>query len=81
MTPRYTRVRRALDGMAQTKFDRQVEETAEALMFGIGRFLAGRPMDGEKKTDATFWRPGTRVLPKAEGHVSRSSYRAGGGSA
>ena len=63
--------------MAQTKFDRQVEETAEALMFGIGRFLAGRPMDGEKKTDATFWRPGTRVLPKVEGRVSRSSYRAG----
>ncbi|WP_086796485.1 pRL2-11 [Streptomyces caniscabiei] len=63
--------------MAQTKFDKQVEETAESLMFGIGRFLAGHPMDGEKKTDATFWRPGTRVLPKVEGHVSRSSYRAG----
>lgn len=63
--------------MAQTKFDKQVEETAESLMFGIGRFLAGRPMDGEKKTDATFWRPATRVLPKVEGHVSRSSYRAG----
>ncbi|WP_198958429.1 hypothetical protein, partial [Amycolatopsis sp. KNN50.9b] len=27
---------------------------------------------------ATFWRKGTRVLPKVvEGHVSRSSYRAG----
>ncbi|MFE2561268.1 helicase HerA domain-containing protein [Streptomyces sp. NPDC059352] len=63
--------------MAQTKFDKQVEETAESLMFGIGRFLAGRPMDGERKTDATFWRSGTRVLPKVEGRVSRSSYRAG----
>lgn len=42
-----------------------------------GRFLAGRPMDGERKTDATFWRTGTRVLPKVEGKVSRSSYRAG----
>ncbi|MFE2513326.1 pRL2-11 [Streptomyces naganishii] len=63
--------------MAQTKFDKQVEETAEALMFGIGRFLAGRDMDGIKRTDATFWRPGTRVLPKVEGRVSRSSYRAG----
>ncbi|MGW7410017.1 pRL2-11 [Streptomyces sp. NPDC054833] len=63
--------------MAQTKFDKQVEETAEALMFGIGRFLAGRDMDGIKRTDATFWHPGTRVLPKVEGRVGRSSYRAG----
>ncbi|MGW6744815.1 pRL2-11 [Streptomyces sp. NPDC055025] len=63
--------------MAQSKFDRQVEETAEAVAFGIGRFLAGRPMDGERKTDATFWRAGTRVLPKVEAKVSRSSYRAG----
>lgn len=63
--------------MAQTKFDKQVEETAESLMFGIGRFLSGRPMDGIKRTDATFWRAGTRVLPKVEGKVSRSSYRAG----
>ncbi|MFD8823802.1 helicase HerA domain-containing protein [Streptomyces sp. NPDC059605] len=69
--------RRALDRMAQTKLDRQVEETVEALVFGIGRFLAGRPMDGVKRTDATFWRPGTRVLPKVEGRVSRSSYRPG----
>ncbi|MFD9794772.1 pRL2-11 [Streptomyces sp. NPDC059070] len=63
--------------MAQTKFDKQVEETAESVAFGIGRFLAGRPMDGVKRTDATFWRTGTRVLPKVEGRVSRSSYRAG----
>ncbi|QKZ18586.1 pRL2-11 [Streptomyces chartreusis] len=63
--------------MAQTKFDRQVEETAEAVMFGIGRFLGGRDMDGIKRTDATFWHPATRVLPKVEGRVSRSSYRAG----
>ncbi|GAA0898097.1 MULTISPECIES: pRL2-11 [Streptomyces violaceusniger group] len=63
--------------MAQTKFDRQVEETAEALMFGIGRFLGGRDMDGIRRTDATFWHSGTRVLPKVEGRVARSSYRAG----
>jgi len=63
--------------MAQTKFDRQVEETAEAVMFGIGRFLGGRDTDGVKRTDATFWQPGNRVLPKVEGRVSRSSYRAG----
>ncbi|OKK05329.1 pRL2-11 [Streptomyces sp. CB02488] len=63
--------------MAQTKFDKQVEESAESVAFGIGRFLAGRPMDGERKTDATFWRTGTRVLPTVECKVSRSSYRAG----
>ncbi|MEW2223414.1 pRL2-11 [Streptomyces sp. NPDC006990] len=63
--------------MVQTRFDKQVEETAETVAFGIGRFLAGRPLDGVKRTDATFWRTGTRVLPKVEGRVSRSSYRAG----
>ncbi|MFJ4855975.1 hypothetical protein [Streptomyces sp. NPDC088730] len=63
--------------MAQTKFDKQVEETAGSVAFGIGRFLAGRPMDGERKTDATFWCTGSRVLPTVEGKVSRSSYRAG----
>ncbi|WP_069772168.1 helicase HerA domain-containing protein [Streptomyces sp. LUP30] len=63
--------------MAQTKFDKQVEETAEVLMFGIGRFLGGRDMDGVKRTDATFWHSGNRVLPKVEGRVARSSYRAG----
>jgi hypothetical protein len=34
-------------------------------------------MDGVRKTDATFWHAGTRVLPKVEGRVSRFSYRAG----
>ncbi|MGW6360318.1 pRL2-11 [Streptomyces sp. NPDC055092] len=63
--------------MAQTKFDKQVEEIAESMAFGIGRFLAGRPMDGVKRTDATFWRPGKQILPKAEGKVTRSSYQAG----
>jgi hypothetical protein len=63
--------------MAQTKFDKQVEESAESVAFGIGRFLAGRPMDGVKRTDATFWRPGKQILPKVEGKVTRSSYRAG----
>ncbi|MEU9115979.1 hypothetical protein AB0D04_30460 [Streptomyces sp. NPDC048483] len=54
-----------------------MEETAESVAFGVGRFLAGRDMDGVKRTGATFWRSGTRVLPKAEGRVVRSSYRAG----
>ncbi|WP_411144655.1 hypothetical protein [Streptomyces sp. x-80] len=63
--------------MAQTKFDKQVEETAESLAFGIDRMLAGRNLDGVKRTDATFWRSGNRVLPKAEGRVRRRSYKAG----
>jgi hypothetical protein len=63
--------------MAQTKFDKQVEENAESLMFGIGRVLAGRDLDGVKRTDATFWRSGTRVLPKVEGKVRRRSYKPG----
>ncbi|QHA02033.1 hypothetical protein GQF42_00390 [Streptomyces broussonetiae] len=63
--------------MAQTKFDKQVEETAESLMFGIGRMLASRDLDGVKRTDATFWRPDTRVLPKVEGRVPRRSYKPG----
>lgn len=63
--------------MAQTKFDKQVEESADSLVRGIGRILAGRDLDGVKRTDATFWRSGTRVLPKAEGKVRRRSYKPG----
>ncbi|MCW7947254.1 hypothetical protein AAW14_36200 [Streptomyces hygroscopicus] len=65
--------------MAQTTFDKQVEETAESLMFGIGRIVAGRGLDGVKRTGATFWQPGTRVLPKVEGRVPRRFYRAADG--
>jgi hypothetical protein len=32
--------------MAQTKFDKQVEESADSLVRGIGRILAGRDLDG-----------------------------------
>ncbi|MGW1783142.1 hypothetical protein ACWCQQ_28985 [Streptomyces sp. NPDC002143] len=39
-------------------------------MFGIGRFLSGRDMDGVKPTDATFWQPAIRILPNQE--TSRS---------
>ncbi|WEH43354.1 hypothetical protein [Streptomyces sp. AM 2-1-1] len=63
--------------MEQTKFDRQVEKDAESLVFGIGRVLAGRDLDGVRRTDATFWRAGTRVLPKVEGKVRRRSYKPG----
>ncbi|MEV6408646.1 hypothetical protein AB0M58_37870 [Streptomyces bobili] len=63
--------------MAQTKFDKQVEKSADSLVLGIGRVLAGRDLDGVKRTDATFWRAGTRVLPKVEGKVRRRSYKPG----
>ncbi|WP_159027646.1 MULTISPECIES: hypothetical protein [unclassified Streptomyces] len=57
--------------------DKQVEESADSLVSGIGRVLAGRDLDGVKRTDATFWRAGTRVLPKVEGTVRRRSYKPG----
>ncbi|MFF3632165.1 pRL2-11 [Streptomyces sp. NPDC002164] len=63
--------------MAQTKFDKQLEKEADSLARGIARVLAGRDLDGVKRTDATFWRAGTRVLPKVEGKVRRRSYKPG----
>jgi hypothetical protein len=63
--------------MAQTKFDKQVEENADSLVRGIGRVLAGRDPADVERTDATFWRAGTRVLPKVEDKVRRRSYRPG----
>ncbi|MEU0403752.1 hypothetical protein ABZ318_26680 [Streptomyces sp. NPDC006197] len=64
--------------MAQTKFDKMVEEEVEALALGIGRFLSGRPLRGERPTDATFFRAGRRVLPDVEERrIPRSAYRAG----
>ncbi|MEU9617021.1 pRL2-11 [Streptomyces sp. NPDC048209] len=63
--------------MARTKFDKQVDESAETLVRGIARVLAGRDLDGVRRTDATFWRAGTRVLPKVEGKVRRRSYKPG----
>ncbi|MGI5262293.1 hypothetical protein [Streptomyces angustmyceticus] len=63
--------------MAQTKFDKQLEREADSLVRGIGRVLAGRDLDGVKRTDATFWHAGTRVLPKVEGKVRRRSYKPG----
>ncbi|MFG2768666.1 hypothetical protein [Streptomyces rubiginosohelvolus] len=63
--------------MARTKFDKQVDESADTLARGLARMLAGRDLDGVRRTDATFWRPGTRVLPKVEGKVRRRSYKPG----
>ncbi|MFI5945871.1 hypothetical protein ACIBCB_37250 [Streptomyces uncialis] len=59
--------------MGQSRFDRQVEENAESVVVGIGKILAGRDLDGVRRTDATFWRAGTRILPKVEGNVPRRS--------
>ncbi|MFI2361096.1 helicase HerA domain-containing protein [Streptomyces anulatus] len=63
--------------MARTKFDKQVDESADTFARGIARVLAGRDLDGVRRTDATFWRSGTRVLPKVEGKVRRRSYKPG----
>jgi hypothetical protein len=52
--------------MTLAEFGRQVEESVEAVAFGIGLFLAGRSLCGERKTDATFRRSGTHVLRKVE---------------
>ncbi|WP_075262740.1 hypothetical protein [Streptomyces sp. Tue 6075] len=59
--------------MARTKFDKQVDESADTFACGLARMLAGRDLDGVRRTDATFWRSGTRVLPKVEGKVRRRS--------
>ncbi|MFI5945525.1 pRL2-11 [Streptomyces uncialis] len=63
--------------MGQSRFDRQVEETAQSAAVVIGRVFAGRDLDGVRRTDASFWRAGTRILPKVEGKVPRRCYRAG----
>ncbi|MEU2415079.1 pRL2-11 [Streptomyces sp. NPDC013099] len=63
--------------MARTKFDKQVDESADSLARGVARVLAGRDLDGVRRTDATFWRAGTRVLPKVEGKVRSRSYKPG----
>jgi hypothetical protein len=35
----------------------------------LARFVSGRPLDGRARSNATFWRPGTRALTKS-GNVS-----------
>jgi hypothetical protein len=63
--------------MAQSKFDHELEASLDSLAVGVGRFLAGQDLDGTRRTDATFFRPGRRVLPKVDDRVPRSAYRAG----
>jgi hypothetical protein len=42
----------------------------------VGRFLAGRCIDGQRRTDATFWQPGSRVLT-VHGRASAWAHRPG----
>ncbi|MET8770916.1 pRL2-11 [Streptomyces sp. NPDC004658] len=63
--------------MARSEVDRQIEETVEAVALGVARLLSGREMDGVARTDATFFKRGTRVLDGVEGTVRRASYRPG----
>lgn len=63
--------------MGRSEFDRQLEESVEAFLMGVGRLLSGRDMDGERRTDATFFKGGRRVLDGVEGRVGPWSYRPG----
>ncbi|MFI9213942.1 pRL2-11 [Streptomyces sp. NPDC053253] len=55
-----------------------LDEAVENLATAAGRFFAGQDLDGVQRTDATFWRPGSRVQTKnVDGPVRRSSYRPG----
>ncbi|GGX46229.1 pRL2-11 [Streptomyces noursei] len=63
--------------MARSELDRQIEETVEAVVMGISRLVSGRDMSGGRRTDATFFRRGTRVLDGAEGRVGWWAYRPG----
>lgn len=65
--------------MAQTKFDKQLEQSADSLVRGIGRALAGQDLDGAKRTDATFWRAGTRSCRRMEGVRSGAASTSPGG--
>lgn len=69
--------------MAQSAFDKQLEESVEAALQVAGRFLSGREMDGIARTDATFTKAGIWPVDGVKGRIPRSSYwpgwrRAGG---
>ncbi|MGW0703029.1 pRL2-11 [Streptomyces sp. NPDC002867] len=63
--------------MARSEVDKQIEEAIEAALFGFGRFLSGRDMDGVRRTNATFLKSGTSVLDGVDGRVGPMSYRPG----
>ncbi|MFC9595787.1 helicase HerA domain-containing protein [Streptomyces sp. NPDC056944] len=54
------------------------DEALDNLAEVAGRFFTGQDLDGARRTDATFWQPGRRVVVKdADGPIRRASYRAG----
>ncbi|WP_431983842.1 pRL2-11 [Streptomyces qinglanensis] len=63
--------------MARSEFDRQIEEGIETAATGVGRLLSGRAMDGVRRTDATFFKSGVRVMDGVEGRVGAWSYLPG----
>ncbi|MFI0742468.1 pRL2-11 [Streptomyces sp. NPDC021100] len=60
--------------MARSELDREIEELVEILAVGLGRFVSGRELDGVRRTNATFFRRGTRVLEGVEDRVGPWSY-------
>ncbi|RSS57505.1 pRL2-11 [Streptomyces sp. WAC01280] len=57
---------------------RGLDEAVDNLAEVAVRFFAGQDLDGVRRTDATFWQPGRRVVVRdADGPVRRASYRAG----
>ncbi|MGA5873990.1 pRL2-11 [Streptomyces cinereoruber] len=64
--------------MPRSQSSRGLDEALDNLTMAAGRFLAGQDLDGVERTDATFWRPGTRVQTKnVDAPVRRASFRAG----
>ncbi|MEU7031478.1 DUF87 domain-containing protein [Streptomyces sp. NPDC046275] len=63
--------------MSSSPLARDLDEALDTLATAAGNFFTGQDLDGVQRTDATFWRPGTRVLATADGPVRRASYRAG----
>ncbi|MFR9806454.1 hypothetical protein ACL02T_29820 [Pseudonocardia sp. RS010] len=58
-------------------FTATVSAPAPRVVRTVGRFIAGRPMSGERRTDATFWRNGRRQPLEIEGETGKWSYLAG----
>ncbi|MGW3377846.1 pRL2-11 [Streptomyces hydrogenans] len=57
---------------------RGLDEALDNLTSLAARFLSGQDLDGIQRTDATFLRPGRRIVAKnLDAPVRRSSYRAG----
>ncbi|MEU5430782.1 pRL2-11 [Streptomyces olivoreticuli] len=63
--------------MARSELDREIEELVEILAVGLGRFVSGRELDGVRRTNATFFKRGSRVLDGVEDRVGRWSYLPG----